>query len=53
MSFKLLFGYLSKFQSHQHGSTFIPGVGAQIGFVGATMPRDLQNIIGDLVPVSI
>jgi len=26
-------------------------LGTQISFVGATMPRDLENILADVVPV--
>jgi len=28
-------------------------LGTQISFVGATMPRDLENILGDIVPVHL
>ena len=30
----------------------IAPLGTQISFVGATMPRDLENILEDVVPVS-
>jgi len=29
----------------------ISAANLQISFVGATMPRDLENILGDVVPV--
>lgn len=29
------------------------GHGTQVAFVGATLPRDIENILKDVVPVSI
>jgi len=31
----------------------ISPLGTQISFVGATMPRDLENILADIVPVIV